>query len=107
MALCLAVFYQPGFWHAKHRIIDRWYVRNLSRKLKVTAITPSIITRAFGYSDILCKQVDYQNEFPELIAYFTKNKLIFKIRQKIAYVSFVIGNFYDSFRAILKRFKGF
>lgn len=94
-------------WHAKHRIIDRWYVRNLSRKLKVTAITPSIITQAFGYSDILCKQVDYQKEFPESIEFFNHNKLIFKIRQKATHTFYIIGNFYDSFRALLKRFKGF
>lgn len=39
-------------WLSRHRAIDRWYYRNLSRRLRVLAVTPSVINQEHGFSDI-------------------------------------------------------
>lgn len=94
-------------WLAKNRIIDRWYIRHLSRALTVYAISPSIISQAVGFSDIVGGEVNYKDQFPEAITSYAKNRYEFWIRQKICHASFIMGNFYDTFRGLLKRLKGF
>lgn len=39
-------------WTARHRAIDRWYARNLSRHLKVIAVSPNLIGHYSSFSDI-------------------------------------------------------
>ncbi|MCP5300217.1 MAG: glycosyl transferase [Chromatiaceae bacterium] len=39
-------------WVSRHRAIDRWYYRNLSRRFRVTAVSPSIIDQRVDVSDI-------------------------------------------------------
>lgn len=39
-------------WVFKHRAIDRWYARNLSRYFRVTAIFPNLIGHYTSFSDI-------------------------------------------------------
>lgn len=39
-------------WLSRHRAIDRWYYRNLSRHLRVLAVSPSLIDQEHGFSDI-------------------------------------------------------
>jgi hypothetical protein len=39
-------------WLSRHRAIDRWYYRNLSSRLRVLAVSPSLINQEHGFSDI-------------------------------------------------------
>ncbi len=39
-------------WVARHRAIDRWYARNLSGRLTVHAVSPSLIGHYTSFSDI-------------------------------------------------------
>lgn len=39
-------------WTAMHRAIDRWYYRNLARRFRVCAVSPSIVNQTGGISDI-------------------------------------------------------
>jgi glycosyl transferase family 25 len=43
-------------WISRHRAIDRWYYRNLARRFKVSAVSPSIINQQIGFSDITQRQ---------------------------------------------------
>ena len=39
-------------WVYQHRAIDRWYARNLSRRLRVQAVSPNLIGHYTSFSDI-------------------------------------------------------
>jgi GR25 family glycosyltransferase involved in LPS biosynthesis len=39
-------------WISTHRAIDRWFYRNLSRRFRVLAVSPSIVNQSPGFSDI-------------------------------------------------------
>jgi GR25 family glycosyltransferase involved in LPS biosynthesis len=39
-------------WLSRHRAIDRWYYRNLSRRWRVLAVSPSVVNQRPGISDI-------------------------------------------------------
>jgi len=98
---------QAWAWHAQHRIIDRWYVRHLSRSMKVYAITPSIITQRAGFSDIVQRQVDYTDEFSGRITGSTHSRLWFVIRRNLSNAGYFISDGYDAFRGLMKRINGF
>lgn len=40
-------------WLARHRVIDRWYQRQLGLHFPVLCVSPSIVNQAAGYSDIV------------------------------------------------------
>jgi len=40
-------------WLTRHRAVDRFYYRNLSPAMTVTALSPALINQAAGFSDIL------------------------------------------------------
>lgn len=44
-------------WLTRHRAVDRFYYRNLSPALTVTAISPALIQQTAGFSDIIGKPV--------------------------------------------------
>ena len=46
-------------WLARHRAIDRWYMRNLSRHFHVTCISPALVNQETGFSDIAQRETDY------------------------------------------------
>lgn len=39
-------------WISRHRAIDRWYARNLTRRFKVHAVSPNLIGHYSSFSDI-------------------------------------------------------
>lgn len=39
-------------WISRHRAIDRWYYRNLTRYFNVCAVSPALINQQGGFSDI-------------------------------------------------------
>jgi hypothetical protein len=44
-------------WITRHRAVDRFYYRNLSPALTVTAISPAVIEQRAGFSDIIGRPV--------------------------------------------------
>ena len=94
-------------WHSRHRIIDRWYVRHLSRAHKVYAVSPSIITQADGFSDIVQRSVNYGEEFAGCLENVTADPRRFcRLKTFRAAVGWCkdIG---DASRGLIKRIKGF
>jgi GR25 family glycosyltransferase involved in LPS biosynthesis len=49
-------------WLTRHRAIDRFFYRNLSPELCVTAISPSLIEQSPGHSDILGKTTEEHSQ---------------------------------------------
>lgn len=94
-------------WHAQHRIIDRWYVRHLSRSHRVLAISPSIITQAAGFSDIVQRQVNYSDEFAGRLERVTTDRNSFLRRKAFRDTLTPFKDAYDALRGLLKRIKGF
>ena len=94
-------------WHAQHRIIDRWYVRHMSRALRVHALTPSLITQRAGFSDIVQRQVNYSNEFGAAMADGTTSRRAFNLYKRYAHVQFALADIYDGMRGLIKRLNGF
>ncbi|MCB1774573.1 MAG: glycosyltransferase family 25 protein [Gammaproteobacteria bacterium] len=45
-------------WLSHHRAVDRWYYRNLSRRFRVLAISPSVVNQRPGISDITQRDND-------------------------------------------------
>jgi GR25 family glycosyltransferase involved in LPS biosynthesis len=45
-------------WLSRHRAIDRWYYRNLSRHCRVLAVSPSVVNQRPGVSDITQREND-------------------------------------------------
>jgi GR25 family glycosyltransferase involved in LPS biosynthesis len=94
-------------WHAQHRIIDRWYVRHLSRDLRVFAVTPSMITQRAGFSDIVQRPVNYDNEFDGTVKHLAESGARFRFAKRIHHAKMVWNDVYDGFRAAFKRINGF
>ena len=94
-------------WHARHRIIDRWYTRHLYRSQRVLAVSPSLIPQTEGFSDIVQRQVDYASDFtsnvtcvaPDL-SNFRRHRCWFRFLQNLS-------NGVDLIRALGKRWRGF
>ncbi|MFA6288634.1 MAG: hypothetical protein WC661_14715 [Opitutaceae bacterium] len=98
---------QAWGWHAQHRIIDRWYVRHLSRSLKVCAVSPSVIAQRAGFSDIVQRQVDYADEFSGRVSGATRSRANFTLRKNLSNIGYMIGDGYDALRGLAKRINGF
>lgn len=49
-------------WLTRHRAVDRFYYRNLSPALAVTAISPALIDQKPGFSDIIGRTVTAHSE---------------------------------------------
>jgi len=94
-------------WIAQHRAIDRWYSRNLSWNLKILAISPSIVTQASGYSDLVESHVDYNSEFPGKVVQFTNSNLTYTFARFWWRVSCLVGSSYDWIRYLIKKSNGF
>ena len=46
-------------WLARHRAIDRWYKKVLSRRFPVTCISPAVIDQEAGFSDIAQRETGH------------------------------------------------
>ena len=94
-------------WTSKYRAIDRWYRRNLSRRFIVTAISQSLFTQSYGFSDIECRNKSLEDEacITSISGPYTPNSLFawhlhlknLKNRMLLAY---------DFLRSVSKRLNG-
>ncbi len=94
-------------WIAKHRAIDRWYARHLSRNLRVIAISPALIPQSEGYSDILQQEVDYEIEFPGKVTKISNSDLTYQYARFWWRITCLVASSYDSLRYLIKRSNGF
>ncbi|HSI07548.1 MAG TPA: hypothetical protein VK985_03090 [Rariglobus sp.] len=94
-------------WLARHRIIDRWYARNLTRVLRVFAVSPSIITQVPSYSDIVQRTVNYDEQFTGRIKHLSHGRRAFELRKTLHYATMSFTDAYDALRGLIKRFRGF
>jgi len=95
-------------WLTRHRAVDRFYYRNLSPELVVTAISPPLINQMEGYSDIMGKQVTvseagHVTEVPE----DTQLKGSYSAALKQQAAKFRREGIYDTVRGWLKYVRGF
>ena len=103
----LAVDSQAWPWHAQHRIINRWYARNLSQHFRVMALSPSVITQRAGYSDIILRQVDYADEYAGRLLSITDDPEIFAHERRQHHKRCARSRRHDWIRSKLKRWHGF
>ena len=94
-------------WTSTHRSIDRWYARNLSRRLKVYAFAPALIHQRTTFSDIVHREVDYQAEFADHLPRITHRRSWFNLRKKLINALYSILEIYDAVRGLHKRLRGF
>ncbi len=103
----LAENHRAWSWHAQHRIIDRWYVRNLTRAHKVFAVSPSIITQNDGFSDIVQRSVSYNKEFAGQLEHVTTDLRRFRQLKILRNTTGLFNDACDAVRGLIKRMKGF
>ncbi len=94
-------------WHARHRIIDRWYSQQLSRHHRVYALAPSLITQHSNFSDILQREVNYDEEFLGDVESASSHRLVFELHNLWTRVSVRLTGLYDCLRGFGKRIRGF
>lgn len=96
-------------WTARHRIVDRWYAWNLSKHLKVLAISPAIIPQTEGFSDIVQQEVDYKNEFPGLVTREQTHgsNIRYFVSRLFWHLRYHLTSMHDSIRYLRKKRKGF
>jgi hypothetical protein len=95
-------------WLARHRAIDRFYYHNLSPKLTITALSPSLIVQRPCFSDIVGKNVASCVENHQTI--IEPNHLdsqAFESRMHAQAVAFRRAAFLDQLRALWKKLRGF
>ena len=98
-------------WVAKHRAIDRWYARNLSRRFTVRAVSPSLIGHYSSFSDIgqragaeLVIKESALDEHEHLQAC---GRLEFRVRAGLLRIRFLFTRLVNRFQCAIKRHRGF
>lgn len=95
-------------WLTRHRAVDRFYYRNLSPTMEITALSPALIDQEPGFSDILGREAPayadcHRTEVP------TRNVEADVYQAELARqaTSFHRAGWVDSLRSLWKRFNGF
>lgn len=94
-------------WTARHRILDRWFSWNMSKDLRVYAISPSIVTQMGGYSDIVGKNVDYSKKFPGRVLQSSESRISYFFGRLIWRFKGSTISLYDRLRYFFKCIRGF
>ncbi len=92
-------------WLTRHRAIDRWYMRTLSRRMVVMALSPSVINQSGGVSDITGRT--YENKHLTEIASSSSDAAAFRLGRIWRFALFGVEGIYDSLRGAIKRLRGF
>ncbi|RME35549.1 MAG: glycosyltransferase family 25 protein [Gammaproteobacteria bacterium] len=91
-------------WLTRHRAIDRWYARTLSRWFRVLAVSPSLINQRQGPSDITGRD----QEEGHLTAVPAASSLLpYRLAMLQTSLRHGILNRYDALRGFIKRRRGF
>jgi len=95
-------------WLTRHRAVDRFYYRNLSPELVVSAVSPALITQKEGFSDIVGKTVEvHAGRHLTVVPDGETAAADFPKAQLATAGRFRWEGFFDAFRGFLKRRRGF
>lgn len=97
-------------WLSVYRAIDRFYYRNMSSKLNVLALSPTLIDQLPGDSDILGDAVSRQelDDFEKSIADGKNSSAFgFQLKRHLKALQFQGSHQVDRIRGLGKRLKGF
>lgn len=95
-------------WLARHRAIDRFYYRNLSPELFITALSPSLIIQRPCFSDIVGKDVASCAETHQTkIEPLNPDPQAFNSRMRSQAAAFSRAAYPDQLRGLWKKLRGF
>lgn len=92
-------------WLTRHRAIDRWYARQLSRHFKVLLVSPSVVNQRPGISDITGRSLE-DGHVTEVLPGILST-LPFGFASGLRRAAFSVSGGYDSLRGLIKRRRGF
>ena len=92
-------------WISRHRAIDRWYYRNLSRYFSVHAVSPAIINQQGGFSDITLREHEkvHTTHVPEA----RYGVLAYRLRGALRWLQYRVAEPRDWLRGRIKKLRGF
>ena len=92
-------------WISRHRAIDRWYYRNLARRFKVCAVSPSIINQQVGFSDITQRRTSrvHATRVPDP----RYGALAYWLLGKLRWARYRLAEPRDGLRGLIKQLRGF
>jgi len=95
-------------WLTRHRAVDRFYYRNLSPQLEVSAVSPPLIVQKEGFSDIVGKSVEVHagRHLTQILGGEITAADFSKVRLDTA-EKFWREGLIDAIRGFLKRRRGF
>ena len=94
-------------WLTRHRAIDRWYMRSISKRFDVTVVSPSIINQRAGYSDIVCRDTAIDSAHLTQVPGKTCSRYFYPFARTARRLLFAADGLWDYFRGLYKRFNGF
>lgn len=92
-------------WLSRHRAVDRWYRRQLSRRFRVLAVSPSLILQRPAHSDIT--QRDSEAPHRTAIDAADAGTLAYVCGRAVRHALDTASGLWDSLRALHKRLNGF
>ncbi len=92
-------------WISRHRAIDRWYYRNLSRRFMVTAVSPALINQKVGFSDITLRL--HEKVHTTYVPERRSSALGFALLGALRWLGFRMAEPRDWLRGKIKRMRGF
>lgn len=92
-------------WISRHRAIDRWYYRHLTRYFNVCAISPAIINQQAGFSDIT--QREHEKVHTTKVPEARQSTLVFRIHGGLRWLQYRLAEPRDWLRGHIKQLRGF
>jgi hypothetical protein len=92
-------------WISRHRAIDRWYYRNLSRRFTVLAVSPSVINQQGGFSDIT--QREHEKVHTTQIPIAEQGQPAFMLLASLRWLIYRMAEPRDWLRGWIKQMRGF
>lgn len=96
-------------WIACHRVIDRWYSRNLSKQFATLVVSPSVVKQRPGKSDITGR-ASHDGDltvFDAPLPRATPHPAAYRLRSRLHTLGVGLRTLGNRFRAIVKRLRGF
>lgn len=92
-------------WISRHRAIDRWYYRNLTRYFNVYVVSPAIINQQGGFSDITRREHEkvHTTQIPEA----RHGALAFWLWERLRWLQYRLAEPRDWLRGCIKQLRGF
>lgn len=98
-------------WLSRHRAVDRWYIRHLSRRFRVTALSPTLIGQFSDFSDIGQREpgADRAQHLHTRVdaSRVAESRLHYRIGKWLRDQQFRVAAAWDALRGLRKRLRGF